>query len=184
MIGAPPTVSIIVPVFNKLAFTRQCLDRIARDTSGRNTFEVIVIDNGSTDGTKEFFADQSGQTFPIRYERSQTNLGFARANNVGARLSNAKYLLFLNNDTLVQPGWLDHLYVDPAARGQGTGSALLAEARGRIAGDLQLWAFARNLPALAFYAHNGAIELERTDGRGNEEREPDVRLLLPALAAL
>ena len=116
----------------------------------------------TSDEDRAFFADQL---------REKTGLGVAGPDG-------------LLGFVIVQPGWLDHLYVEPAARGQGIGSALLAEARGRLAGDLQLWAFARNLPALAFYAHHGAIELERTDGRGNEEREPDVRLLLPALAAL
>ena len=101
-------VSIIIPVFNKLAFTRQCLDRIARHTSDAVAYEVIVVDNGSTDGTAEFFA---GAALPanIRYHRNTDNLGFAAANNVGAALASYDYLLLLNNDTLVQPGWLEQM---------------------------------------------------------------------------
>jgi GT2 family glycosyltransferase/glycosyltransferase involved in cell wall biosynthesis len=108
MIGVP-AVSIVIPVVNKLAFTRQCLDRIARCASDKNPAEVIVVDNGSTDGTERFFHDRSDQEGWIRYQRNPTNLGFARGNNIGARLSTAKYLLFLNNDTIVQPGWLDEM---------------------------------------------------------------------------
>ncbi len=80
---------------------------------------------------------------------------------------------------IVRPGWLDHLYVEPDRRGQGIGGALLDAAREEVTGDLELWVFARNTPALAFYAWHGAIEVARTDGSGNEEREPDLRLLLP-----
>ena len=49
-------VSIIIPVLNKLEFTRQCLDRIARNTGEAISYEIIVIDNASTDGTAEWFA--------------------------------------------------------------------------------------------------------------------------------
>src|SRR6266446_3208710 len=107
MSRATVTVSIVIPVFNKLAFTRQCLDRIARHASDTHSFEVIIVDNGSTDGTEAFFRARSEHSYPLVYERNPTNLGFARANNIGAGLSHAKYLLFLNNDTIVQPGWLE-----------------------------------------------------------------------------
>jgi GNAT superfamily N-acetyltransferase len=71
---------------------------------------------------------------------------------------------------------VDHLYVDPGVQRRGHGGALLAAAKARCPGGLELWAFQRNTPALAFYARHGFTELYRTDGSGNEEREPDVRL--------
>lgn len=71
---------------------------------------------------------------------------------------------------------LGHLYVDPAHQGQGHGSALLELQAARAPGPLELWAFARNAAALAFYARRGFTEVDRTDGAANEEREPDVRL--------
>ena len=104
-------VSIIIPVLNKLEFTRQCLDRIARNTSEAISYEIIVIDNASTDGTAAWF-EALGHDAPrnrVRYERNTTNLGFAKANNAGARLSESPYLLFLNNDTIVTPGWLSEM---------------------------------------------------------------------------
>jgi GT2 family glycosyltransferase len=96
--------SIIIPVFNRVAFTRQCLDRIARYTPDV-PHEVIVVDNGSTDGTQSYFS-QAATTAGLRYRRNDQNLGFAAANNLGARLAKYDHLLFLNNDTLPEPGWL------------------------------------------------------------------------------
>ena len=102
-------VSIIIPVLNRIEFTRQCLDRIWRNSGDAVSYEVIVIDNASTDGTADWFAGASQFPKPLRYERNSTNLGFGKANNGGARLSRGEHLLFLNNDTLVQPGWLTEM---------------------------------------------------------------------------
>ncbi len=74
---------------------------------------------------------------------------------------------------------LVHLYLDPTVRRRGVGSALLAHARAENPGSLQLWCFAENHHARAFYAAQGADELYGTDGTENEERLPDVRLELP-----
>jgi GT2 family glycosyltransferase/glycosyltransferase involved in cell wall biosynthesis len=102
-------VSIIIPVLDKVAFTRQCLDRIWRNTGDAMTYEVIVVDNASSDGTQDWFANVATFPRPLQYVRNDQNLGYAKANNIGARLSQAGYLLFLNNDTLVQPGWLSEM---------------------------------------------------------------------------
>jgi GNAT superfamily N-acetyltransferase len=74
---------------------------------------------------------------------------------------------------------VDHLYVHPAEQRRGVGTALLEAAKARRPGGLELWAFQRNTPALAFYARHGFVERRRTDGSANEEREPDVRLAWP-----
>ncbi|QNM99022.1 GNAT family N-acetyltransferase [Chitinimonas koreensis] len=75
-------------------------------------------------------------------------------------------------------GWIDHLYLAPAARGQGIGAALLdcALADGR---PRQLWCFAGNGPARRFYERQGFAAVEWTDGRGNEEGCADVRYRHP-----
>lgn len=69
--------------------------------------------------------------------------------------------------------WLHHLYIDPAYIGQGIGTGLLQSAMARRK-DLRLWVFQRNERARAFYAKNGFLELELTDGDANEEKMPDV----------
>jgi GT2 family glycosyltransferase len=97
--------SIVIPVLDKIEFTRQCLDRIWRHTDGISC-EVVVVDNGSRDGTAEFFADTSRFPGPVRYHRNDRNLGYAKGNNLGAAIAAGRYLVFLNNDTLAQPGWL------------------------------------------------------------------------------
>lgn len=75
--------------------------------------------------------------------------------------------------------WLDDLYVHPAHQRDGVGSALLGLARALRPAGFELWVFAANTPARAFYARHGLLELETTDGSANEERAPDVRLAWP-----
>ncbi len=70
-------------------------------------------------------------------------------------------------------GWIDQLYVLPRQQGQGVGRALLDVAK-EASPDLMLWTFQRNAPARSFYEKHGFVAVEETDGRGNEEREPDV----------
>jgi GNAT superfamily N-acetyltransferase len=69
-------------------------------------------------------------------------------------------------------GWLNHLYVLEEFTGQSIGSALLES----VPAATQLWAFQRNTRAREFYRQRGWVEVELTDGSGNEEKEPDVRL--------
>lgn len=73
------------------------------------------------------------------------------------------------------PGWIDQLYLDPGVRGQGIGDRLVALAKERQPGGLELWTFQVNGPAQRFYERHGFVAVERTDGARNEEREPDVR---------
>jgi GT2 family glycosyltransferase/glycosyltransferase involved in cell wall biosynthesis len=103
------TVSIIIPVFNKVAFTRQCLAHLARHASSTVPHQVIVIDNASSDATDEFLREASSRDPGVVHVRNEANVGFSRANNQGARLATGRYLLFLNNDTIVQRGWLEEM---------------------------------------------------------------------------
>lgn len=103
--GKQPLVSIIIPLFNKLDLTRQCIQAILSNTRYTN-YEIILVDNGSTDGTREYVQETAKQNKKIRFILNQRNAGFAIANNQGADEANGEYLLFLNNDTEVQAGWL------------------------------------------------------------------------------
>ena len=71
---------------------------------------------------------------------------------------------------------VEHLYIDPAAWRKGAGSALLDRAKKRRPDGFRLWTFQRNAMGRAFYRKHGLVELLTTDGSGNEEKEPDVRL--------
>jgi GNAT superfamily N-acetyltransferase len=75
--------------------------------------------------------------------------------------------------------WLDALYVHPDAQGEGIGTALLELAKTLRPNGFELWVFESNTPARAFYARHGLVERERTDGSGNEEKAPDIRMAWP-----
>lgn len=99
-----PAVSVIIPVFNQLKLTLWCLHAVLAGAY-RSTFEVLVVDDGSVDGT----ADVLQGAPVIRYVRSPSNQGFIRACNLGARHARGDTLVFLNNDTVPLDGWLDAL---------------------------------------------------------------------------
>jgi GT2 family glycosyltransferase len=98
-----PKVSIIIPVYNKFEYTFSCLKSILQETSGE--YEVIVVDDCSTDLTQNIGEYVSG----IRLIRNDANSGFIGSCNAGAGAAKGEYLLFLNNDTIVCPDWLDAL---------------------------------------------------------------------------
>ena len=97
-------VSIIIPVFNQFHFTQACLASV-QEHRGSHAIEVIVVDDGSADATADFVPRMKG----IVYLRTETNAGFVGSCNRGAAKARGEYLLFLNNDTSVKPGWLDAL---------------------------------------------------------------------------
>jgi GT2 family glycosyltransferase len=102
---AKPDVSVVMPVFNKLELTRVCLESIEAE-GAEASFEVLVVDNGSTDGSRKWLTDQQNQG-RLRLIASPDNLGFSRGCNIGAAAARGRHILFLNNDMKVLPGWLD-----------------------------------------------------------------------------
>ena len=97
-------VSIIIVNYNTLKVTAQCLDSIFRLTYGLS-FEVILVDNASTDGSKEIFS----QDKRIKYIYSDRNLGFGRANNLGFQTAAGEYIFLLNSDTILLNNAVLHL---------------------------------------------------------------------------
>ena len=97
-------ISIIVVNFNGHRWLQQCLGAAVRQLS--TAFELIVVDNGSSDGSVDLIT----KSFPeVRLVTLPENLGFAAGNNIGAKSARGRYLAFLNNDAEPQPHWLQSL---------------------------------------------------------------------------
>jgi len=98
--------SVVVPVCNRAALTRQCLDILLASEPEGATLETVVVDDASSDATRQVLALYGDR---IRVLGNEENVGFAAACNRGAAAASGEWLVFLNNDTLPQPGWLDAL---------------------------------------------------------------------------
>ena len=131
-VAAAPKVSIIIPVLNKVAFTRKCIRALKRHTPS-DLYEVIVWDNGSTDQTQAFLQRQLAEDKSVHYFRSEENLGFVGGNNAAVQHAHGEFLVFLNNDTEPRAGWLEALLQTAEADGSvGAVGAKLISANGRL----------------------------------------------------
>ena len=110
----PILTSIILLCYNRVELTFQCLDSLLREVDLKAT-EIIVVNNGSTDETKQLLSYLDGY---VRLVNIDENIGCVGGNNEGARHARGKYLVFLNSDTVVLPGWLEPL-VETAEKDPG-----------------------------------------------------------------
>lgn len=104
------TTSIIIPVCNQLPYTQQCLASLAETTDMHNV-EVIVVDNGSTDGTAEWLEQWWKDCTDGKRQRLtfSVNRGFAAACNHGLKIASGANIILLNNDVILCTGWLERL---------------------------------------------------------------------------
>jgi GT2 family glycosyltransferase len=105
-VAEQPVVSIVIPCYNQIAYTYQCLHSILTHTDFEKTpYEVIIADDVSTDATKELKL----YTENLVIARNTENMGFLKNCNQAAAIAKGQYILFLNNDTTVSDGWLSSL---------------------------------------------------------------------------
>lgn len=97
-------ISIIIPNYNGKTFLKVCLDSIAKQTF--KSYEIIIVDNNSTDGSYEYIQYNYPYVKVIKLSR---NYGFSKAVNEGIKASNSEYIVLLNNDTEVDKFWLENL---------------------------------------------------------------------------
>ena len=142
---ARPDVTVVMVTYNRWDLTKEALRLLAESTEP--IYEVVVVDNASTDGTSDELAKVRG----ARILRNPRNLGFGPATNQGAAVGRGRHLALLNSDAWVRPGWLEPLIevIDadtsvaavapkllyPDGRLQEAGSILWRDARVRQYGD-------------------------------------------------
>jgi GT2 family glycosyltransferase/glycosyltransferase involved in cell wall biosynthesis len=106
--AAVPRVSIILVTYNNLELTKDCLYSMERFNNYENC-EIIVVDNLSTDGTREFLSQYESEHKNFKAILHDSNSGFAAGNNIGIREAAGDIIILLNNDTYVTPNWVQNL---------------------------------------------------------------------------
>jgi GT2 family glycosyltransferase len=99
-------VSIVVLTYNQLAYTRQCFEHLFANTEN---FQLVVVDNASTDGTPAYLQVLERQRDDVRVVLNSTNTGFAAGCNRGVSVAQHGLICLLNNDVIPLPGWLNAL---------------------------------------------------------------------------
>ena len=100
-------VTVIIPNFNGMKFLRGCMEALYAQEPGTPPFRVVVVDNGSEDGSVDFLRTHFPQA---KLEALPENTGFCHAVNVGIRMADTPYVILLNNDTKVKAGFIRALY--------------------------------------------------------------------------
>jgi O-antigen biosynthesis protein len=156
-----PQVSIIIPVHNKIRWTLMCLNSL-KESGDSTPYEIIVVDDASTDSTNKRLSRIDG----INVLRLEKNVGFLYACNKGLEKAQGEFVVYLNNDTEVCPGWLDALMSNFEDETVGlVGSKLvypdgrLQEAGGIVFSDASGWNYGRfDHPMSSLYTYRREVD--------------------------
>jgi GT2 family glycosyltransferase len=129
----PSFISCVVPLFNHVEQTHAMLESLLLSLPRELDYEVILVDDASTDGTREWL--QTLKDPRIQTVLNHSNLGYARTNNVGVRLARGELIVLLNNDLLFEPGWLEpmlEILLSPCLNAGLVGNVQYRVADGRL----------------------------------------------------
>jgi GT2 family glycosyltransferase len=130
---ASPGASIVVVSYKSLPYTRMCVEAVLANTRDQ-AFELIVVDNGSDDGSLEYLESVAARDARVRVVANDGNAGFPAACNQGLAAARGDHLVLLNSDTIVPPGWLSRLVAHLDAAGVG----LVGPVTNRIGNEAQV----------------------------------------------
>ncbi|HKQ75504.1 MAG TPA: glycosyltransferase [Blastocatellia bacterium] len=158
LVEITPRASVIIVTYNNLALNKLCLESVIRNTEYPD-YEIIVVDNNSTDGTPDYLSQLASRYPNIRIILNQKNHGFARANNQGIALGVGEYIVLLNNDTVVPPGWLSRLlrHLRNPAIGMVGPVTNFAGNEARIETSYRTWNEMEDFAQKHTWAHDGEI---------------------------
>lgn len=149
-------VSVIIVTYNTRQMTSECIASIVENTK-RVSYEIILVDNASTDGSKENFSRDNR----ITYIYNEENYGFGKANNIGANVAKGKYLFFLNSDTYFLNNallyFLNHAE-ESNNKGVGFWGTQLKDKEGRVNGNGSTFPTIRKSLMLAAHIHPKEID--------------------------
>ncbi|MCM1188907.1 MAG: glycosyltransferase family 2 protein [bacterium] len=143
-----PEITVVIPNYNGIAFLEDCLNSVLAQEPGTPEYDVLVVDNGSKDGSRELVTERYPQ---IRLHELPENTGFCHAVNIGIRQVDSPYVILLNNDTKVRAGFVKNLFraIEEREKAFSVSAAMLMWDNPELlddAGDRYCvlgWAFAR-----------------------------------------
>ena len=163
-----PTVSIIIPTYNGRLHLEECFHSLSALDYPREQREIIVVDNGSSDDSVAYLTAQYPEAIIVQNEQ---NLGFAAACNMGAERARSTYLAFLNNDTRVDPEWLQEL--TRSIETPTSGSENVVCVAGRIVGwDGQLLDYDGGI--VNFHGHGHHLRAGQPVSAGATDLQPTI----------
>lgn len=174
-----PALTIIVVSYNTRAMTLACLESVVRETRA-TSYELLVVDNASKDGSAAAIAAHPG---PHRLIALDQNVGFARANNLAARMARGRHILLLNPDTEVRDGAIDKLMHFAAAQPQARiwgGRTIFADGRLNPAsawGRMTPWRLLCRATGLTGVFPRSSLFNGEAYGAWNRDRERDVDIV-------